>query len=97
MFITDQKIHAIKAVRIMADEYGIDNLKGLREAKDGVMEGIIVEDTNLAMMLKLIDIFFKRQVDGMDSSFKLTFGVEVAKRNPQPVVVPFHSVFQPQS
>jgi hypothetical protein len=93
-FITEQKIHAIKAVRTMAAEYGIDNLKGLREAKDGVEEGIIVQDTNLLMTIRLIDTFFKRQVDGMDPSFNLTFGVEVVKSTSQPVIVPFNSNLQ---
>lgn len=92
--ITEQKIHAIKAVRQMAENYGIDNLKGLREAKDGVLEGIIVHDVNLVMMIEQIDNYFKRQVDGLDPSFTLTFGVEVVKSTSQPIIVQFTDVLQ---
>jgi hypothetical protein len=83
-FQTEYKINAIKAVRNVATDFNIEVLKGLREAKTAVENGLIVDFDDLNRMLNLISHSFR---DGAPDK-ALSFNVEPCFELTMPVVMP---------
>lgn len=93
---TELKINMIKGIRMLAEDNNIEGLKGLREAKDAVEQGIIVNDTNLNYMLQALITYYKRVLLNSSITFEerpVTFIVEQVELKPTPYVMPFRRDF----
>ena len=92
---TELKIDMIRGIRMLAEDNNINELKGLREAKNAFEQGIIVSSDNLNMMLQGLDVYFKRSLgmDRREADEHISFTVETFVSKPAPYVMPFRRDF----